>query len=67
MSNEQFAALAQLLRMRDGVSQEAARLALVERLPAQEIVQRTGLTTAGVHNAIKRAKNGLALVLKVLG
>ena len=42
MNAAQFEALAELLRMRGGASQEAARLVLVEGIAPAEAARRTG-------------------------
>lgn len=61
MTPEQFAALCQLLRIRDGLSREAASLVLVDGLTQAAAARQTGLGPAGVGNVIARFKNGLAL------
>jgi DNA-directed RNA polymerase specialized sigma24 family protein len=58
---EQFDALAELLRLREGVSSQAARLVLVGGLSQAEAGRQTGLSTAGVGNAVRRVRRGLEL------
>lgn len=58
---EQFAALAELLRLRAGLAQDAARMVLVDGVSQADAARATGLTQQAVHNAVKRALAGLAL------
>lgn len=61
MTAAQFTALAQLLRLRDGAAQDAARLVLVNgRTPGQAATE-TGISPASVSNAVSRIKRGLEL------
>lgn len=61
MTTEQFNALAQLLRIRDGLSRTAASLVLVDGLTQAAAARQTGLGPAGVGNAVSRLKKGLEL------
>lgn len=61
MTQTQFDALAQLLRLRDGAAREAARLHLMEGLSAPESAAAAGLSYRAAWQAIKRATDGLAL------
>lgn len=61
MAPAQFAALAQLLRLRTGPAQDAARMVLVDGASQADAACATGLTQQAVHNAVKRARAGLAL------
>ena len=61
MTNSQFAALAQLLRLRTGPAQDAARMVLVEGVSQAAAARATGLTPQAVHNAVKRVQAGQAL------
>lgn len=67
MTPDQFAALAQLLRMRGGAAQEVARLALVEGVPAREGAQRTGMDERQAYGAVQRARAGLDLARRAVG
>ena len=61
MTAAQFNALAQLLRVRDGPAREAACMVLVDGLPPSEAARLTGLSPAGVSNAVSRMRRGLVL------
>ena len=61
MTPEQFAALAQLLRLRTGPAQDAARMVLVEGISQADAARATGLTQQAVHNAVKRVQAGFEL------
>lgn len=61
MTTEQFAALAQLMQMRAGPAQEAARMVLVDGITQADAGRRTGLSPQGVNNAVTRARKAMAL------
>lgn len=61
MTGDQFMALAELLRMRGGASQEAARLVLVEGLSTTEAARRVGTSPQGVSNVLASCRHGLEL------
>lgn len=61
MTEEQFMALAELLRMRGGASQEAARLVLVEGLSTTEAARKVGTSPQGVSNVLASCRRGLEL------
>lgn len=61
MTIEQFEALAELLRIRGGASGQAAQLVLVGGLSQAEAGRQTGLSTAGVGNAVRRVRRGFEL------
>ena len=61
MTEEQFMALAELLRMRGGASQEAARLVLVEGLCTTEAARKVGTSPQGVSNVLASCRRGLEL------
>lgn len=61
LTDERFAALADLLRMRGGPAQEAARLVLVDAVGPADAARITGLSPASVSNAVARARAGLRL------
>ena len=62
MTLQQFEALASLIRMR-GASREAARLVLVEGASLLSAATATGITVAGVSNAVQRARRAMTLAL----
>ena len=62
MTDQQFTALAQLLRMRSGKAQEAARIVLVDGKRQRDAAATTGLTEVGVSKVMRRCRRGLALV-----
>jgi len=56
MTPERFSAIARLIRMRGGQSQEAARLVLVDGLRPSEAARKTGLSAQSVCNAVARVR-----------
>lgn len=64
---EQFEALAELLRLRQGVSQEAARLVLVEGVAPSEAARRTGVSPQAVSNVLSSCRKGIKLSNVVSG
>lgn len=67
MTAEQFAALAELLRLRQSASREAARLVLVEGMSVGEAAQRAGISSQGVSNALASCQRGIELARLVAG
>lgn len=67
MNDEQFQALAQLLRLRGGASQEAGRLVMVEGLTGAEAALRCGVTPQSVSQVVAACRRGLALARKAVG
>jgi len=67
LDDSQFAALASLLRLRNGSSRESARLVLVEGLRICDAAARTGLSQPAVSNAISRCCRGMRLAQIVVG
>lgn len=65
MTNAQFAALAQLLRLRGGAAQEVARLVLVEGLTVPAAAERAGLSLRAAYLAAQRAREGYELTKRV--
>ncbi|OGA97122.1 MAG: hypothetical protein A3E79_00115 [Burkholderiales bacterium RIFCSPHIGHO2_12_FULL_61_11] len=61
MTTAQFAAIAKLLRVRDGAAREAACLVLVDGHRPSEAARLTGLSASSVSNAVSRFKRGLEL------
>ena len=67
MTTDEFAALAQLLRLRGGPAQEVARLVLVEGLTVPLAAERAGLELRAAYLAAQRAREGLLLARKSCG
>lgn len=67
MTPDQFAALAELLRLRLGPAQEVARLVLVGGLSVPEAARSAGLEYTAAHKAVKRAQRGLELASRAVG
>lgn len=65
MKPEQFAALAELLRLRGGPSQEAARLVLVDGLAPSSAAERAGTSPQAVSNALASCRRGIELARAV--
>lgn len=61
MTVDQFAALAELLRLRAGPAQECARLVLVDDLTVPEAARRACVSYQAGHNAVQRCRRGLEL------
>ncbi|ODU08013.1 MAG: repressor [Rubrivivax sp. SCN 71-131] len=61
MTAAQFAALAELLRLRGGPAQEGARLVLVDGLAPAEAARWAGLQPSAISNALTRCRTGLRL------
>jgi hypothetical protein len=67
MTAAQFAALAQLLRIRTGAARDAAELVLVCGHTPSTAAGATGLSLAGVCNAVSRVRRGLELARLATG
>lgn len=65
LTEDQFAALAELLRMRDSPSREAARKVLVEGEEAASVAEQLSISQSGVSRALMRCRRGLELVRRV--
>lgn len=61
MNNEQFDALASLLRLRPGRSQNVARMVLVQGLTVPDAARLLGMQYTVAHQAVRRAQRGLEL------
>lgn len=61
MNAAQFEALAELLRMRGGASQEAARLVLVDGVAPAEAARRVGIQPQAVNNVLNSCHRGITL------
>jgi DNA-directed RNA polymerase specialized sigma24 family protein len=67
MTPDQFTALAELLRLRDGPAREVARMVLVEGRKTPEAAESVGMQYRAAAAAVQRARSGLELVQKVCG
>jgi len=67
MTADQFEALAELLRLRGGDSQEAARLVLVDGLSTTEAAKRCDLSPQAVSKVLASCRRGMELVSRVMG
>lgn len=61
MTESQFTALAQLLRLRPGPAQDAARLVMVQGMAAPDAARKVGMEYPDAHRAVKRVRTGLDL------
>lgn len=64
MTPAQFAALAQLLRLRTGPARECARLVLVDGHTITQAAQAVGIQYRTAAAAVQRARQGLLLAIK---
>lgn len=64
MTADQFAALAELLRLRDGPAREAARLVLVDGVKQIDAAAATGISRASTGNAVSRVRRGMELAAR---
>jgi hypothetical protein len=67
MTDTQFAALAQLLRLRTGPAQDAARLVMVQGMPTTDAARTVGMDYRAATYSVKRVKDGLALAKVATG
>lgn len=67
MTEAQFAALAQLLRLRPGPAQDAAKLVMVQGLPTTDAARTVGMDYRAATYAVKRVRAGLELAKVVAG
>ena len=67
MTDPQFTALAQLLRLRQGPAREAVRLVLVYHYETPDAAREVGMDYQAAHQAVKRARAGMQLVRVVAG
>ena len=66
LTDDQFTALAELLRLRGGASQEAARLVLVDGLAPAEAARRAGTSPQATSNALASCRRGLELARRAV-
>lgn len=67
MTNQQFDALAKLIRIRDSTSARAARAHFVDGLRPADAARAVGCTPGAANAIIRRCRNALALVWTVAG
>lgn len=67
MTAEQFAALADLLRLRQSASREAARLVMVDGLSTGAAAELAGVSSQAVSNALASCQRGIELARRVVG
>ena len=67
MTEAQFTALAQLLRLRNGPAREAANLHLVQGLTVPDAARQAGMDYRAATYSVKRVKEGLALAKTAAG
>lgn len=68
LTQPQFDALAQLLRLREGsAAREAARLQLVDGLSIGDAAAQLGIPYKDAQGAVKRARTGLGLARLAAG
>lgn len=67
MTPAQFAALAELLRLRSGAARDCARLVLVDGMSTTDAARAAGIEYTLAHKAVKRVRRGLVLVMRVHG
>lgn len=65
MNQQQFDALAKLLKLRKGPSQQVARLVIVEMMSVPDAARFVGLEYTAAHHAVKRVERGYKLVQEV--
>ena len=66
MTAEQFQALAELIKLRGGKSQEAARLVLVADLTPAEAARQAGATPQAVNSVLRSCERGTDLARRVV-
>ena len=67
MNSDQFQAIAQLLRLRQGPQREAARLVLVDGLTQADAARQLGATEQAASNALRAARATLELARVAVG
>jgi hypothetical protein len=67
MTPAQFAALAQLLRLRSGPAEQVARLVLVNGAKTPEAAAQVGMQYRAAAAAVRRARDGLELAKRAAG
>ena len=67
MTNAQFDALAQLVRLRTGAQQDAARLVLVDGMRQVDAARQLGISTAALGATMRACRRGVALAEIICG
>lgn len=67
MTNDQFDALAQLMRLRTGTQQDAARLVLVGGMRQVDAARQLGISTAALGATMRACRRGVALAEIICG
>ncbi len=67
MTSTQFSALAQLLRLRAGPQQAAARLVLVDGLAPADAARMAGVSPSALGNTLRACSRGLTLARLACG
>ena len=65
MTEDQFSALAQLLRLRDSPSRVAAHAHFVGGLPVAEAAKQAGIDYQAAYKSVARINDGLVLIARV--
>lgn len=67
MNSDQFQALAQLLRLRQGPQREAARLVLVDGVRQADAARMAGCSASALGNTLRACRAGLELARLAAG
>lgn len=67
MNSDQFQALAQLLRLRQGPQREAARLVLADGLRPADAARAAGCSASALGNTLRTCRAGLELARLAIG
>lgn len=67
MNDDQFLALATLLRLKDGPQREGARRVLVEGRAQAEVARELGISPSALGNTLRACRGGLALARGACG
>lgn len=67
MTADQFNALADLLRLRNGPAKGVARMVLVEGAALADAARVQQMSYQAAHQAVKRAQRGIELAKRVTG
>lgn len=67
MTNDQFDALAQLLRLRPGPAREGARLYFVDGVTQLAAAECVGASHQSVNNCVMTCRRGIELAKKAVG
>ena len=67
MTHDQFQALTQLLRLRQGPQREAARLVLVDGMRQADAARAVGVGPSALGNTLRACRTGLELARLAIG